>query len=98
MIICKKCGNETVIKKVIITASTVRGGTLFDITQKDNRISFTLDSLDEYEVVAFAKRLGYTFEELKEMSYVTLMNNMLSNVEEEDKTATQEDIDRFFGG
>lgn len=54
--------------------------------------------MDEYAVVAFAKRLGYTFEELKEMSYVTLMNNMLSNVEEEDKQATQEDIDRFFGG
>ena len=54
--------------------------------------------MDEYDVVALAKRLGYTFEEMKQMSYVTLMNNMLSNVEEEEvKNATQEEIDRFFG-
>ena len=53
--------------------------------------------MDEYDVVALAKRLGYTFEEMKQMSYVTLMNNMLSNVEEEEKSATQEEIDKYFG-
>ena len=53
--------------------------------------------MDEYDVVALAKRLNITFDDMKEMSYVSLMNILLSNVEEEEKSATQEDIDKYFG-
>lgn len=54
---------------------------------------------DEYEVFALAKRLGITSEEMKEMSFVSLMNILISSVDDEDKTksATQSDIDRMFG-
>ena len=58
----------------------------------------TSKEVDEYEVVALAKRLGITFEEMKQMSYISLMNILLSSVDSEDtQTATQEDIDRMFG-
>lgn len=54
--------------------------------------------VDEYEVVALAKRLGITLDDMKEMSFVSLMNILLSTVEESnEKQATQQDIDRFFG-
>ena len=53
--------------------------------------------MDEYEIVALAKRQGYTLDDMKEMSFVTLTNCLLSIVEEDSKQASQEDIDRFFG-
>jgi len=54
--------------------------------------------VDEYEVVALAKRLNITFDDMKNMSYISLMNILLSSVEsEESKNATQADIDRMFG-
>lgn len=34
---------------------------------------------------------------MKEMSYVSLINILLSSVEDDEKQATQEDIDRYFG-
>ena len=34
---------------------------------------------------------------MKQMSYVSLMNILLSNVADEYKDATQDDIDRMFG-
>ena len=34
---------------------------------------------------------------MKEMSYVSLMNILWKNVEDNEKQATQEDIDRYFG-
>lgn len=52
---------------------------------------------DEYDVVALAKRLNITLDDMKEMSYVSLMNILLSTVEEDEKQATQEDIDKYFG-
>ena len=52
---------------------------------------------DEYDVVALAKRLNITLDDMKEMKYVSLMNILLSSVEEDEKQATQEDIDRYFG-
>lgn len=48
-------------------------------------------------MVALAKRLNITLDDMKEMSYVSLMNILLSSVEDEEKQATQEDIDRYFG-
>ena len=48
-------------------------------------------------MVALAKRLNITLDDMKEMSYVSLMNILLSTVEEDEtKSATQEDINRFF--
>lgn len=34
---------------------------------------------------------------MKEMSFVSLANILLSSVESDEKEATQEDIDRYFG-
>ena len=34
---------------------------------------------------------------MKKMSYISLMNILLSNVEETETDATQSDIDRMFG-
>ena len=55
--------------------------------------------MDEYEVVALAKRLNITLDDMKEMKFVSLMNILLANVEEKNGTreATQEDINKYFG-
>lgn len=54
--------------------------------------------MDEFEVVALAKRLNISIEEMKQMSFVSLMNILISSVsEEKDRKATQEDINRVFG-
>ena len=58
----------------------------------------TKKELDIYEVVALAKRLNITLDDMKEMSYVSLVNILLSSVEDEETEATQSDIDAFFGG
>lgn len=56
------------------------------------------DPADEYEVVALAKRLNITFEDMANMSFVSLVNILLSNIEENgERKASQEDIDKFFG-
>lgn len=48
-------------------------------------------------MVALAKRVNITLNDMKEMSYVSLMNILWKNVKEDEKQATQEDIDRYFG-
>ena len=54
--------------------------------------------MDIESVVALAKRLNISFDEMKEMNFITLMNILISSVENEtDNTATQEDIDKMFG-
>ena len=56
------------------------------------------DPIDEFEVIALAKRLNITMEDMANMSFVSLINILLSTVEEnEEKKATQEDIDKYFG-
>lgn len=56
------------------------------------------EPIDEYEVVALAKRLNITMEDMANMSFVSLINILLSTVEEDkEKKANQEDIERFFG-
>ena len=56
------------------------------------------EPIDEYEVVALAKRLNITMEDMSNMSFVSLMNILLSTVEEDkEKQANQGDIDKFFG-
>lgn len=55
--------------------------------------------MDEYEIVALAKRLNFTLDDMKQMSFVTLANTLLSTVDSEDDTrqATSEDIQKYFG-
>lgn len=55
--------------------------------------------MDEYEVVALAKRLNITFDDMKAMSFVSLINILYSTVSEgsSENNATQADIDRIFG-
>lgn len=55
------------------------------------------EPVDEYEVVALAKRLNITLEDMAHMSFVSLINILLSSVEEKEKKPTQEDIDKMFG-
>ena len=56
------------------------------------------EPIDEYEVVALAKRLNITMEDMANMSFVSLINILLSTVEEDkEKKASQDDIDKFFG-
>ena len=53
---------------------------------------------DEYDVLALAKRLNISLEDMKQMSYVSLMNILISSVEKNDeKEATEEDIRKMFG-
>lgn len=57
------------------------------------------EPVDEYEIVALAKRLNITLDDMAHMSFVSLINILLSSVEEKEneKKPTQEDIDRMFG-
>lgn len=54
------------------------------------------EEMDLLEVIALAKRLHFSFDELKEISFVTLVNILLSNVEPESKEASQREIDSYF--
>ena len=47
--------------------------------------------------MALAKRLNITLEDMKQMSFVSLVNILLSSVEEDSTVATQNEIDRMFG-
>ena len=42
-------------------------------------------------------RLNITRDDMANMSFVSLINIMLSSVEEHENNATQEDIDKYFG-
>lgn len=56
------------------------------------------DPVDEFEVVALAKRLNISMEDMANMSFVSLINILLSTVEEDKETkATQADIEKYFG-
>lgn len=56
------------------------------------------EPIDEFEVVALAKRLNITMEDMANMSFVSLINILLSSVEEQkEQKASQDDIDKFFG-
>lgn len=49
--------------------------------------------------MALAARLGISHEEIKQMSFVSLYNLMISctNQDGTERKASQEDIDRMFG-
>lgn len=54
---------------------------------------------DEFDVVALAKRLNISLEDMKNMSFVSLANILISSIEEDSGTtmATQDDIKKYFG-
>lgn len=68
-----------------------------DYKQLTNNTSQNDEPVDEYEVVALAKRLNITFDDMKQMSFVSLINILLSTIEEKEKKPSQEDIDKVFG-
>ena len=53
--------------------------------------------VDEFEVYSLAKRLGITKEEMENMSFVSLMNILISSVESDEQEATEADVRRMFG-
>lgn len=55
------------------------------------------EPIDEYEVVALAKRLNISMDDMSNMSFVSLINILISSVEDKEKKPTQQDIDRMFG-
>ena len=59
--------------------------------------STSSDPVDEFEVIALAKRLNISMEDMKQMSFVSLINILLSSVEEKENKPTQADIDKMFG-
>lgn len=54
--------------------------------------------MDIFEIVALAKRLNISFADMKEMTFISLMNILLSTVESDTKQATQQDINALLGG
>jgi hypothetical protein len=56
------------------------------------------EPMDEYSVVALAKRLNISIDDIKQMSFVSLINILISSVDNShnDTNATQDDIDRMF--
>lgn len=58
----------------------------------------TDDEVDEFETYALAKRLGISKEEMLDMSFVSLVNILISSVDtESEKKATENDVRRMFG-
>ena len=56
------------------------------------------EGLSMYQILALAKRLNFSFSELKEISFVSLVNILFSSIQsdDEEKQASQSDIDTFF--
>lgn len=69
-------------------------------TYKHLQSSESVEEVDEYEIMALAIRQGIRPEDMQQMSFVSLMNILISAVEEKDTTrkASKEDIKRFIGG
>lgn len=56
--------------------------------------------MDEYTTLALGKRLGISIEDMKQMSFVSFVNILISAVEDNSngtRKATKEDIERFVG-
>ena len=61
--------------------------------------SISNEEVDEYEVRSLCLKAGITKEDMEDMSFVSLINTLISYVDnqEKPKKATQEDIERFKG-
>lgn len=55
------------------------------------------EEMDEYELMSLCIRQGIRPDDLKEMSYVTLINTLISMVEEKEQKATPEEIKNLVG-
>lgn len=56
------------------------------------------EEVDEFETLALAKRLGISIDEMKDMSFVSLVNVLASSLDtESEKKATESDVRRMFG-
>ena len=66
---------------------------------KSLKTSSSNEPVDEYDIISLSKRLNITLDDMQEMSFVSLMNTLITSVENKDTTenATQEDIERYFG-
>lgn len=53
--------------------------------------------MDLYEIWALAKRLNISYEDMKQMSFVSLMNILISTTDNQKEEATQEDINKLLG-
>lgn len=53
--------------------------------------------MDIYNIVALAKRLNITLEDMKQMTFTSLMNILYSTIEEKENKASQKDIDMLLG-
>lgn len=52
--------------------------------------------MDIFEVVALAKRLNISFDDMKEITFITLLNILISSVKDDTTKASQKDIDAFL--
>ena len=57
------------------------------------------EEVDEFTILALCKKANISVDEMKHMSFVSLVNTLVSYVEEKPTTrkATKEDIERFVG-
>lgn len=56
------------------------------------------EPIDEYEIISLAKKLGISTEEMKDMSFTSLLNILISSIDTEKETkATEDDVRRMFG-
>ena len=65
--------------------------------KKVPNVKETTEEIDEFEIFALAKRQGITSDEMKNMSFVSLFNVLVSNLDGGEKDATEDDIRRMFG-
>ena len=65
---------------------------------KTPKIKSDDEPLDIYSIVALAKRLNITLDDMKQMSFVSLVNILYSTIEDKSDTkkASQKDIDAFL--
>jgi hypothetical protein len=64
-------------------------------TPETNNADFD-PTFDIYSIVALAKRLNITLDDMKEMSFVSFFNIVMASVEEKSNSASQNDIDMLF--
>lgn len=56
------------------------------------------EPIDEYEIISLAKKLGISTEEMKDMSFTSLLNILISSIDtEKEIKATEDDVRRMFG-
>lgn len=54
--------------------------------------------VDEFETYGLAKRLGITKDEMLDMSFVSLVNILISSIDtEQEKVGNENDVRRMFG-